>query len=248
MEQGSCCSLPSAPGSWLNSTQQVVKRQTARKPRTEIVENIGSLCVCVFMSRKHLFKLQLQLDNVFCHKHRELPLRLWHVIGRIWTNSAFWMFLSSMFIITVHRRYPGQSTNEWVLQIDFFSSLFWLRLHLKWSCLSFPDQRLYFVCVWYKFTVGQQRWLLSSRFCNPQIVFFSLFFFVFELTRREGNIEQKVSYCAEAEWQKFIYMANFLPDIFLFIHFSSVCNISGIMFFQPSFQNYYHRKSGVYFA
>lgn len=152
--------------------------------------------------------------------------------------------LLSLFIVVFLVKVP---MNEF-LRLIFFSSLFWLRLHLKWSCMSIPDQRLYCVCVWYKFTVGQQRWLLSSRFRNPQIVFFLFFLFCFWTHSQGGKHRAEGFLLCWGRLRQFKYMANFLTDVFLFFYFSGICNISGIMFFQPSLQNYYHRKSGVYFA
>lgn len=146
-------------------------------------------------------------------------------LGRIWTNSAFWMFLASMFInhCSSFVFLVKVSMNEF-LRLIFVFLLFWLHLHLKWSCLSFPDQRLCFTCVWCEFT-GRGDYCPQSSTTHRFFFFFS--FFVFAPTRKEGNRAEKLfSYCAEMDWQNFRYTANFLPDVFFFfIYLSGIYNI-----------------------
>lgn len=130
-------------------------------------------------------------------------------------------------------------------QIDFFL-FFWLHLHLKWTCVSFPDQRLCFVCVMMYVYSGTAEVIIVLKFYTHRFLFSLSFFFA--PTCREGNVEQKrlFSYCAETDGQKFRYTADFLPPS-CFIHSSGIDDISGIMFFQPLFKKWTPQKvSGVF--
>lgn len=206
---------------------------TDRKPHTKIVEIIGSPLCVFFMSFKHLFKLHLKLDNVFHHTHQKQPPRLWHVTHdsedlRIQRFECF--SLPCLLSLFINVFLVKVSMNE-SLKLNFYCCSGCI---LKWTCLPFPDQRLCFVCVIMWVYSGTAEVILSVlEVLQPTDFFLLLPFF---LQRGKYRAKKLFSYCAETDWKKFRYTANFLPDVFVFIHVSTIYNISGIMFFQPLFK------------
>lgn len=146
-------------------------------------------------------------------------------LGRIWFEQIqrFECFSppcsSSLFVIVSLIKVSMDEFLRLFWVFFFFSFLFfWLHLHLKWTRLSFPDQRLCFVSVWCEFYSETAEVIIVPEVLQP----IELFFF-FAPTCREGDIEQKTCFPPVPRWTDGSSddnsAADFLPGVF-FIHLS----------------------------